>query len=125
VGGLVIGALARLGVPGPDPMPIWFTIAIGVAASIIAGIVGQLVFDDPSGGFVLALLAAIAIVVAYRRFVQGRGITGPDAGRMPTRGIGVAGGRDELEQKLRDLRAAGLLTDEELEAKRAQLRSRV
>ena len=122
VGGLVIGALARLAVPGPDPMPIWFTIAIGVAGSIGAGIVGQIVFDEPGGGYLIALLAAIAIVIAYRRFVQRRGITGPESKRMPARGIGV---RQELEEKLRDLRDAGLLSEEEFEVKRAQLRSRV
>jgi membrane protein implicated in regulation of membrane protease activity len=108
-------------VPGPDPMPLWFTIAIGIAASVVAGLVGQIVFDEPSGGYLLALLAAIALVVAYRRFVQGRGITGPDAKRMPARGLGV---REELEEKLRDLRDAGLLTEDEFEVKRAQLRSR-
>jgi hypothetical protein len=41
---------------------------------------------------------------------------------MPARGIGV---REELEEKLRDLRDAGLLSEEEFEVKRAQLRSRV
>jgi uncharacterized membrane protein YeaQ/YmgE (transglycosylase-associated protein family) len=121
VGGLVIGALARLAVPGPDPMPIWFTMAIGVAGSVIAGIVGQIVFDEPGGGYLIALVAAIAIVIAYRRFVQRRGITGPDAKRMPLRGVGVRG---ELEEKLRDLRDAGVLTEDEFETKRAYLRSR-
>jgi uncharacterized membrane protein YeaQ/YmgE (transglycosylase-associated protein family) len=121
VGGLVIGALARLAVPGPDPMPIWFTIAIGAAGSILAGLLSQWLFNDPNGGFVIALLAAIGIVVAYRRFVQGRGITGPDAKRVPTRGVGV---RQELEEKLEALRDAELLTPEEFELKRAELRRR-
>jgi hypothetical protein len=103
-------------------MPIWFTIAIGVGGSFVAGIIGQAIFEEPSGGFVVALVAAIGIVIAYRRFVQGRGITGPEAKRAPLRGVGVRG---ELEEKLGDLRAAGLLTDEEFEAKRAQLRSSV
>jgi uncharacterized membrane protein YeaQ/YmgE (transglycosylase-associated protein family) len=113
--------LARLAVPGPDPMPIWFTIAVGIAGSALAAAVGQLVFDEPSGGFLVAMLAAIGIVIGYRRFVQGRGITGLDAKRRPTRGIGVA---DDLEEMLSDLRAAGLLSDEEFDAKRALLRSR-
>jgi uncharacterized membrane protein YeaQ/YmgE (transglycosylase-associated protein family) len=121
VGGLVIGALARLAVPGPDPMPIWFTIAIGAAGSILAGLLSQWLFNDPNGGFVIALLAAIGIVVAYRRFVQGRGITGRDAKRVPTRGVGV---RRELEEKLEALRDAELLTPEEFELKRAELRRR-
>lgn len=114
--------LARLAVPGPDPMPIWFTIAIGVVGALGAGLISQVLFDDPNGGFLLALIAAIVIVIGYRRFVQRRGITGPDAKRQPTRGVGV---RAELEEKLEDLREAGLLTPEELETKRALLRSRV
>jgi uncharacterized membrane protein YeaQ/YmgE (transglycosylase-associated protein family) len=117
----VIGALARLAVPGPDPMPVWFTIAVGAAGSIIAGLVSQWLFEDPNGGFVIALLAAIGIVIAYRRFVQGRGITGPSAKRAPTRGVGV---RRELEEKLEALREAELLTPEEFELKRAELRRR-
>jgi uncharacterized membrane protein YeaQ/YmgE (transglycosylase-associated protein family) len=121
VGGLVIGALARLAVPGPDPMPIWFTIAIGIAGSVVASLIGQLLFDEASGGYLIALLGAIGIVIAYRRFVQGRGVMGPGAQRMPSRGIGI---REELEEKLRDLREAGLLSEEEFELKRAQLRSR-
>jgi membrane protein implicated in regulation of membrane protease activity len=102
-------------------MPIWFTIAIGAAGSILAGLLSQWLFDDPNGGFVIALLAAIGIVIAYRRFVQGRGITGLEAKRVPTRGVGV---RRELEEKLEDLRDAGLLTPEEFELKRAELRRR-
>ena len=31
--GLVIGALGRLAIPGPDPMTIWQTILIGIAGS--------------------------------------------------------------------------------------------
>jgi hypothetical protein len=103
-------------------MPIWFTVAIGVVGSVFAGILGHVLFDEPGGGYLIALLAAIVIVIGYRRFVQQRGITGPEARRMPTRGVGV---RQDLEEKLRDLRDAGVLSEEEFELKRAQLRSRV
>jgi uncharacterized membrane protein YeaQ/YmgE (transglycosylase-associated protein family) len=37
VAGLFVGALARLALPGPDPMSIWATIGIGVAGSLLAG----------------------------------------------------------------------------------------
>ena len=33
----VTGALARLAVPGPDPMPIWLTILIGLVGSLGGG----------------------------------------------------------------------------------------
>jgi hypothetical protein len=103
-------------------MPLWFTLLIGIGGAAIAGILGQVLFSEPSGGFFVALLSAIGIVIAYRRFVQGRPITGPAAKRLPTRGLGVQG---ELEEKLRDLRDVGLLSEEEFEAKRAQLRGGV
>jgi uncharacterized membrane protein YeaQ/YmgE (transglycosylase-associated protein family) len=84
VGGLILGALARLAVPGPDPMPIWLTILIGIGGSFIGGIVGEILFGRP-GGFLLAFLASVGLVIAYRRFYQGRGITGPSARSLPRR----------------------------------------
>ena len=37
--GFITGSLARLAVPGPDPMPIWLTVAIGLAGSAGGGAV--------------------------------------------------------------------------------------
>jgi uncharacterized membrane protein YeaQ/YmgE (transglycosylase-associated protein family) len=64
--GLVVGALGRLGLPGPDPMSIGQTILVGIAGSLIAGIVGQLLFGRP-GGFILAVLCSLGIVYLIRR----------------------------------------------------------
>lgn len=83
VTGLVIGALARLAVPGPDPMPIWLTILLGIVGSIVGGAVAIALGFGLGGIFVLSVLAATLIVIAYRRIVQKRGITGPEAKRMP------------------------------------------
>jgi uncharacterized membrane protein YeaQ/YmgE (transglycosylase-associated protein family) len=83
ISGLVIGALARLAVPGPDPMPIWLTILLGIAGSIVGGAVAVAVGLGVGGIFVASVFAATLIVIAYRRVVQKRGITGPDARRMP------------------------------------------
>jgi uncharacterized membrane protein YeaQ/YmgE (transglycosylase-associated protein family) len=59
VAGLIVGGLGRLVRPGPDPMPIWLTIAIGLGASLVAGILihGLL-------GFVLAVVIAAVLVGA-------------------------------------------------------------
>ena len=81
IGGLILGALARLAVPGPDPMPIWTTILIGIGGSFLGGLIGYVIFGRP-GGFLLALLCSIGLVIAYRRFVQGRTVTGPGS-RLP------------------------------------------
>jgi uncharacterized membrane protein YeaQ/YmgE (transglycosylase-associated protein family) len=64
--GLVVGALGRLGLPGPDPMSIGQTILVGIAGSLIAGIVGQLLFGRP-GGFILAVVCSLGIVYLIRR----------------------------------------------------------
>jgi uncharacterized membrane protein YeaQ/YmgE (transglycosylase-associated protein family) len=80
--GLVIGALARLAIPGPDPMPIWLTIAIGVGGSLIGGIVTRLFFGT-GVSFFFAFLGAMLLVILYRKYVQHRPISGPGARRPP------------------------------------------
>jgi uncharacterized membrane protein YeaQ/YmgE (transglycosylase-associated protein family) len=55
--GLIIGALGRLVHPGKDPIPIWLTILIGVAAAIIAGLLISGVL-----GFILAVIIAALLV---------------------------------------------------------------
>ena len=51
--GLIVGALGRLAIPGPDPMTIWQTILVGVAASFIAGLVWWVITGDTNGGGIL------------------------------------------------------------------------
>ena len=77
ISGLVIGALGRLSVPGPDPMPVWMTILLGIVGSIVGGSVAVAVGWGMGGVFVLSVLAATLIVIGYRRLVQKRPITGP------------------------------------------------
>lgn len=77
ISGLVVGALGRFAVPGPDPMPIWITILLGIVGSIVGGSVAVAAGWGAGGVFVLSVLAATLIVIAYRRLVQKRPITGP------------------------------------------------
>ena len=66
--GLLIGALARLLLPGPDPMSILQTMLIGIAGSLVAGVIAYYAFDHSRGpGFLLALLCTIGLVYAVRR----------------------------------------------------------
>jgi uncharacterized membrane protein YeaQ/YmgE (transglycosylase-associated protein family) len=63
-----VGALARLALPGPDPMGIGATIAIGLAGSLIAGLILWGVFGDRNGGSILlSVLVSTGIVYAIRR----------------------------------------------------------
>ena len=78
VWGFVIGGLARLALPGPDPMPWYATIGLGLGGSIIGGIIAKLLIGT-AGGLIFAVLGAILLLYLYRRYVQHRGITGPSA----------------------------------------------
>jgi uncharacterized membrane protein YeaQ/YmgE (transglycosylase-associated protein family) len=67
--GLVIGALARLLLIGPDPMSILETMLAGVGGSLIAGLIAYYVFDRNTGpGLLLSVICAMAIVYAIRRY---------------------------------------------------------
>jgi uncharacterized membrane protein YeaQ/YmgE (transglycosylase-associated protein family) len=81
ISGLLIGALARLALPGPDPMPIWATILLGWGGSLIGGVISWLFLGRPAG-IILSLLGAILLLYLYRRFVQKRPITGPGSRRL-------------------------------------------
>ena len=95
----VTGALARFAVPGPDPMPAWLTILIGLVGTLIgAGVVYAIAGADPAWMGIAGFLFAIALVLGYRRFVQKRAIWGPEAYRFPQRGIGVENYRERLHR---------------------------
>ena len=66
VSGLIVGALGRLAIPGPNPMSIPMTIAVGVGGTLLGGLVGQLVLGRP-GGFLLSVLCAALIVWLVQR----------------------------------------------------------
>ena len=89
IGGLILGGLARLAVPGPDPMPWWLTMGIGLAGSLIGGSVAQFLLGRPPGSFLFGYVTAIVLVILYRRFVQKRPVFGPEARKPPTRGWGL------------------------------------
>lgn len=150
--GFITGALARLAVPGPDPMPVWLTVAIGLVGSWGGGAVAAAIWgwDSTTGVSIFGFIAAILLVIAYRRFYQGRPLTGPEALKFPERGIGLDRLRErqaraeqmlrqaqhaqaqaqvqdinEQIRKLGELHDEGVLTDEEFETKKRELLSRL
>jgi uncharacterized membrane protein YeaQ/YmgE (transglycosylase-associated protein family) len=74
IGGLIVGALARLALPGPDPMSIPMTIVLGIAGSLIGGLVAR-IFLGTGGGLIFAVLGATLLLYLHRRFVQKRPLT--------------------------------------------------
>jgi uncharacterized membrane protein YeaQ/YmgE (transglycosylase-associated protein family) len=79
VTGLIVGALARLALPGRDPMTLPQTMLAGIGGSLLAGIVGA-ALHIRGFGFALAVLFATGIVYLVRR---SRGGTLSEPGRRP------------------------------------------
>ncbi|HVL27210.1 MAG TPA: hypothetical protein VM390_03610 [Acidimicrobiales bacterium] len=71
--GLIVGALGRLAIPGPNPMSIGKTILIGIGGAFVGGIVGYAIGLGAFGSYVVAVLAAAGIVY----FLEKRNVTRP------------------------------------------------
>lgn len=75
--GLIIGALAKLVMPGRDPGGIIVTMAIGIVGAILGGLLGNLLFGVGLEGFfslqtwLLALIGSVVVLAVYRA-VAGR-----------------------------------------------------
>lgn len=76
VSGLFVGALARLSLPGPDPMTIPQTILLGLAGNFIAGIIVWLVWGHGVPGIVLAV-ACSSVILYFIRRSRGGGLARP------------------------------------------------
>ena len=121
LGGLVIGALGRLAVPGPDPMPLWTTILLGIGGAFVGYWIAYALGAEALS-FIAAVVVATLLVIAYRRLFQKRGVTGPEARRRPSSGFGIRHRtRDQQIAELAQLRDEGVLSEQEFQAKRAQL----
>ena len=65
--GLIVGALARWLLPGPDPMSWPATIGYGLAGSFLGGIVGRLIHVPALVGLVLSVGGAALLIWFFRR----------------------------------------------------------
>ncbi|MEA2227225.1 MAG: hypothetical protein QOF29_1712 [bacterium] len=79
VTGLIVGALARLALPGPDPMGIGMTILIGLAGSFVGGLLMRAITGRAGAGIVVAVACSTAIVYLIRRS-RGGSLTDPGPG---------------------------------------------
>ncbi len=80
--GLIVGALARLALPGPDPMGILATMGLGLAGSFTGGLITGLLWARPAG-FVFSILGSTLLLYLHRRFVQHRPLTGAGSRQLP------------------------------------------
>ena len=72
--GLVAGALARLLVPGRDPMGWLATTLLGLVGAVVGGMLADLLFDDESIGWVGAVGGAVLVLLAYNAMTRGRAV---------------------------------------------------
>jgi uncharacterized membrane protein YeaQ/YmgE (transglycosylase-associated protein family) len=76
IGGLIIGALGRLAIPGPNPMSIGMTILVGIGGSLAGGLIGWVLTGGRAvGGWILAVLCAAGIVWLMERGRTRRGLS--------------------------------------------------
>jgi uncharacterized membrane protein YeaQ/YmgE (transglycosylase-associated protein family) len=72
--GLVVGALAKLMMPGKNPGGIFITMLLGIAGALVAGVIGRLLGLYASGqraGFIMSTIGAILLLALYRLITHG------------------------------------------------------
>ena len=75
--GLVVGAIAKLVMPGRDPGGIIVTMLLGIAGAVLGGFIGRamgLYREGEAAGFVMSFLGAVALLAIYRMTVRRRHI---------------------------------------------------
>ena len=78
--GLVVGALAKLIMPGKDPGGVIVTILIGIAGSLVAGGIGHAAgwyAHGQSAGFIASVIGAVVLLAIYRLVIGRRGVIEP------------------------------------------------
>ena len=79
--GLVVGAIAKLLMPGKDPGGYLVTMLIGVAGALLAGFLGKQLgwYSQPGEGpgIIASIIGAMVLLLLYRLFIGRRGTTIP------------------------------------------------
>jgi uncharacterized membrane protein YeaQ/YmgE (transglycosylase-associated protein family) len=73
--GLVVGIVAKLIMPGPDPGGIILTGVLGVVGALLGGWVGRLFGlyrEGDAVGFIMAVIGAIVVLLLYRLALPSR-----------------------------------------------------
>ena len=73
--GLIVGALAKLVMPGRDPGGIIVTMLIGIAGSVLGGFIGQAMHmyrQGESAGWIVSILGAVILLALYRMVMRRR-----------------------------------------------------
>ena len=78
--GIIAGFLARLLVPGRDPMGFFATVALGIVGSFIGGFLGYVLFGKDldegalqASGIIGSIIGAVIALLIYRAINRSRG----------------------------------------------------
>jgi uncharacterized membrane protein YeaQ/YmgE (transglycosylase-associated protein family) len=73
--GLIVGALAKLVMPGRDPGGIIVTMLLGIAGAVLGGFIGRAMGfygEGEAAGWIVSFLGAVALLALYRVFIGRR-----------------------------------------------------
>jgi uncharacterized membrane protein YeaQ/YmgE (transglycosylase-associated protein family) len=73
--GIVIGAIAKLLMPGKDPGGFIITMLLGIAGALVGGFIGRAMgFYGPnqSAGWIMSILGAVILLALYRMLARRR-----------------------------------------------------
>ena len=75
ISGAIIGAIAKFLMPGKDPGGIIITILLGIAGSVVGGLIGQalgLYAPGESAGWIVSIVGAVILLTIYRQFKKAK-----------------------------------------------------
>jgi uncharacterized membrane protein YeaQ/YmgE (transglycosylase-associated protein family) len=75
--GLIVGALAKLVMPGRDPGGIIVTMLLGIAGALLGGFIGRAMgFYGPgeAAGWLMSFLGAVILLMLYRMLIRRRAL---------------------------------------------------
>ena len=78
--GLIVGALAKLVMPGRDPGGIIVTMLLGIAGALVGGFAGRAFGwygEGEAAGFVMSFIGAVILLALYRMMVGRRSVARP------------------------------------------------
>lgn len=75
--GVIVGAIAKLLMPGKDPGGFWITMLLGVAGAFVGTFLGRalgLYAADQSAGFIASIVGAVVLLAIYRMFTRKKAV---------------------------------------------------
>ena len=75
--GLIVGAIAKLLMPGKDPGGFWITMLLGIAGAFVGTFLGRalgLYAADQSAGFIASIVGAVVLLGIYRLFTRRKAV---------------------------------------------------